>query len=124
LTNVNEIANLGWILSLRVSQFERGQLEVIEALGVGAGIFALILFALSLYAWYRRKQPALLIVSSAFLLFFLRHAVELMGEVYETSASLQVLLVLMDFIILLLFFIAVVVRPKRKRQEQMPQQPS
>ena len=116
--NLNEVINSCLVLTVKVSQFRWGELEAVEGLGIGAGVFSLILFALSIYAWQRRRQPALLIVASAFLLFFLRHAVEIMGEVYESSASLQLALVLMDFIILLLFFVAIVVRPKRKPQER------
>ena len=99
---------------LQIGRLEGGQMEAVEALGVGAGIFALLLFTLSVYAWFRRRQPALLIVSSAFLLFFVRHAVALLGDMYEFNPTLNLVLAFMDFIILALFFVAIVVRPKRK----------
>ena len=36
---------------------------------LAVGVFAVILFSLSLYAWSRRRHVGLLLVSSAFLLF-------------------------------------------------------
>jgi peptidoglycan/LPS O-acetylase OafA/YrhL len=104
-----------WILILQIGQLEGIQIEATEALSVGASIFALVLFALSLYAWSKRRQPALLIVSIAFLLFFASHVIEIV-EIYEFNATIQVVTVLMNFIIL-----AIVLRPKRKLQEQRPQ---
>jgi heme A synthase len=106
-----------WALIFQMSQLEGGQREVTEALSIGAGIFALVLFALSLYAWSRRRQPALLIVSLAFLLFFATHVIEIL-ESYEFNASIQLALSFMNFVILALFFIAVVVRPRRREQAQ------
>jgi heme A synthase len=105
------------VLIFQIGQLEGGQREAAEVLRAGAGIFALILFTLSLYAWSRRRQPALLIVSLAFLLFFITHVVQIAADVYEFNASMNLVLVLMDFIILALFFVAIVVRPRRKEQE-------
>jgi lipopolysaccharide export LptBFGC system permease protein LptF len=93
------------------------QRDAAEALDFGTGVFALVLFVISLYAWSRRRQPALLVVSLAFFLFFFRHLIEMlgdMGEIYEPSGSLQLALILMDFVTLALFFVAVVVRPRRR----------
>lgn len=103
-----------WAVVLQVGQFEGPQREGAEALRAGAGIFALILFILSLYAWSRRRQPALAIVSLAFLLFFLTHVVQILDDVYNFGPSLDLVLVFTDFIVLALFFIAIVIRPKRK----------
>lgn len=101
-------------LVIHVSQFEGAERETAEALGIASGIFALLLFSLSMYAWFRRRQPALAIVSIAFLLFFFRHIVQVLAEMYEFSSSVSLTLVFVDFIILALFFVAIVIRPKRK----------
>ena len=107
------IGRHSWALIFQISQLEGGQREVTEVLRVGAGIFALALFVLSFYAWSRRRQPALLIVSVAFLLFFATHVIEIL-EAYEFSASVQLAISFIDFVILALFFIAIVVRPRRR----------
>ena len=107
--------NATYHVLVQVSQLVGTDREATELLDLGADIFALILFGLSLYAWSRRKQPALLVVSLAFFLFFVRHAIEFVGEIFESSASTQLIQVLLEFIILALFFIAIVVKPRRKR---------
>jgi len=106
-----------WVLLIHLSQLIGTERDAAVALDFGTGVFALILFGLSVFAWTRRKQPALLAVSLAFLLFFSTHVIEFMDElgvIQEPSGVLQLTLISMDFIILLLFFIAVVVRPKRR----------
>jgi hypothetical protein len=102
-------------LVIHVGQFEGGERQTAEALGIASGIFSLLLFLLSIYAWSRRRQPALAIVSIAFLLFFFRHIVQVLAEMYEFDSAVALALVFMDFIILALFFVAIVVRPKRKQ---------
>jgi hypothetical protein len=85
-----------------------------------AGIFSLLLFGLSLYAWYRRgKQPSLLIVSIAFLAFFSELLVEILpvGEADDELFSS-----IMDFVVLGLFFLALVVKPQRKFEEKSPRE--
>jgi apolipoprotein N-acyltransferase len=104
---------------LQVGQFEGAQRDIADVLRVGTGVFALILFSLSLYAWSRRRrQPALAIVSSAFLLFFLKQAIWLLSDAYDFG-SIELLLEVFDFVILALFFLAIVLRPRRKQQEQI-----
>lgn len=119
---VNDVSDLScWVLILHIGQLVGLERDTEEALEFGTGVFALILFALSLYAWSRRRQPALLIISCAFFLFFFRHLIEMlgdMGEIYEPSGLLRLALIVMDFVTLALFFVAVVVRPKRKRQDR------
>ena len=102
-------------LVIHVTQFEGAEKETAEALGIASGIFALFLFSLSMYAWSRRRQPALAIVSIAFLLFFFRHIVQVLAEMYEYDSSVSLALVFMDFIVLALFFVAIVIRPKRRQ---------
>ena len=103
---------------LLLSVFQVGQVNVEQGdiqnlLGFGTGVFALVLFLLSLYAWTRRRQPSLLIVSGAFFLFFLKAVLELLPE--QTNVS-NVVLTGIDFVILAAIFVALVVRPGRKRQ--------
>ena len=80
-------------------------------LDVAAGIFSIVLFAVTLYAWTKReRQPTLLILSMGFLAFFIRQLVAalpigtLHGKLFGS---------VMDFVILALFFVALVVRPRR-----------
>ena len=80
-----------------------------ELLEIGRGIFALILFSLSLYAWSRRKQPALIMVAAAFFLFFIKTFVDYILP----SPTEDIVRVGIDFAALALFFVAIVVRPRR-----------
>ncbi len=80
-----------------------------DLLEIGRGIFALILFSLSLYAWSRRKQPALIMVAAAFLLFFTK---TLLDYVLPSTTE-DIVRVGIDFVALALFFVAIVVRPRR-----------
>ncbi|TMI18781.1 hypothetical protein E6H33_00780 [Candidatus Bathyarchaeota archaeon] len=80
-----------------------------DLLEIGRGIFALILFSLSLYAWSRRRQPALIMVAAAFLLFFMK---TLLDYVLPSTTE-DVVRVGIDFVALALFFVAIVVRPRR-----------
>ena len=79
-------------------------------LDIGQAVFALVLFAVSLYAWYVRKQTSLVIVALAFLMFFVKTVIrefvrQLPGEDFITDS--------LDFVALALFFLAVVVRPRK-----------
>ena len=98
---------------LQVGQTNAEQGDIQNLLGFGAGVFALVLFLLSLYAWTRRRQPSLLIVSGAFFLFFLKEVLQLLPEQTNLSSLVPVAI---DFVILAAIFIALVVRPRRKRQ--------
>ena len=81
-----------------------------EILELGRGVFALILFSVSLYSWYRRRQPALVIVSFAFLLFFVKSALDLLPLSWTINEFTRLSL---DFVARALFFIAIVVRPRK-----------
>jgi len=81
-----------------------------EILELGRGVFALALFAISIYAWSKRKQPALLIVAAAFLPFFAKTVLDVF---YSTSTLLDFARPLFDFIALALFFVAIVIRPRK-----------
>jgi hypothetical protein len=81
--------------------------EIIE---LGRGVFALVLFTISLYAWSKRKQPALLIVAAAFLPFFAKTVLDVL---YPTSTLIDLIRPLFDFVALALFFVAIVIRPRK-----------
>src|SRR5438094_9242611 len=71
-------------------------------LDIGQAVFALVLFAVSLYAWYVRKQTSLVIVALAFLMFFITTVIreffrQLPGEAFITNS--------LDFVSLALFFL-------------------
>ena len=80
-----------------------------DLLEIGRGIFALILFSLSLYAWSRRKQPALIMVAAAFFLFFIKTFLDYLLP----SPTEDFVRVGIDFAALALFFVAIVVRPRQ-----------
>jgi len=86
------------------------------SLEAASSIFALVLFAITIYAWNKRgRQPTLLIVSLGFIAFFLKQLVEILplsplhSELFRSA---------MDFLTLGLFFMALVVRPQRKEKLQ------
>jgi uncharacterized membrane protein YcfT len=81
-----------------------------EILELGRGVFALVLFAISLYAWSKRKQPALIIVATAFILFFGKTVLDVL---YPTSTLIDLIRHLFDFVALALFFVAIVIRPRK-----------
>jgi hypothetical protein len=83
--------------------------DLTDLLEIGRGIFALILFSLSLYAWSRRRQPALIMVATAFLLFFMKTLLDYVLP----SPTEGIVRVGIDFAALALFFVAIVVRPRR-----------
>ena len=94
---------------LQLEPYESGLLE--HLLDIGSGLFTLILFALTLYAWSKRgRQPTLLIVSFAFLAFFVKQILELFPF---SAVSGELLSSILDFVTLALFFVALVVRPRR-----------
>jgi hypothetical protein len=80
-----------------------------ELLEIGRGIFALILFSLSLYAWSRRRQPALIMVAAAFFLFFTKTFLDYVLP----PPTEDIVRVGIDFAALALFFVAIVVRPRQ-----------
>ncbi len=76
-------------------------------LDIGRGIFSLVLFAVSLYAWSKRRQPSLAMVAAAFFLFFLKTLIDYVLP----SPTDDFVRVGLDFVALALFFVAIVVRP-------------
>ncbi len=93
-----------------LSDDERGSIEYV--LKFASGIFSLILFGITLFAWIRRgRQATLLIVAIAFFAFFSKQIIEILplGEMHDELFSS-----IMDFVVLALFFIALVIRPQRR----------
>lgn len=84
--------------------------DPIELLEIGRGAFALILFSLSFYAWTKRRQPALVMVSTAFFLFFVKTFID---YVLPTPTE-DFVRIGLDVVALGLIFAAVVVRPRRE----------
>ena len=87
---------------------------VSTVLEFGAAVFSLVLLSVTLYAWFKRgRQPTLLIVSFAFLTFFVRQALEVLpfGILHTELASS-----ILDFLTLTLFFIGLVVAPRRRER--------
>ena len=69
-----------------------------------------------MYAWSRRgRQPALLVVSVAFLVYFSKLIIEILpvGELHDILISS-----IMDFITLGIFFLALVVKPQRSHSAE------
>lgn len=82
--------------------------DPVELLEVGRGIFAFALFSLSVFAWSKRRQPALIMVASAFFLFFTKTLIDF----FLPTTILDFARVTIDFAALALFFVAIVVRPR------------
>ena len=101
------------LVALQAGQLRGSEEYIAHLLVLGSAIFALLLFALSLYAWRRSRQIALALVSLAFLLFFLERIFWFLSTIYGFRSSVELFLLLMHFIILALFFIAIVPRPRR-----------
>lgn len=82
--------------------------DPVELLEIGRGIFAFVLFSLSVFAWSKRRQPALIMVASAFFLFFAKT----LFDFFLPTTILSFARVTIDFVALALFFMAIVVRPR------------
>ncbi|MGC8613990.1 MAG: hypothetical protein ACP5ME_14775 [Anaerolineae bacterium] len=109
------ICSFGALLAaMQIEQLGVEQVDIQEILDLATGIFAFVLFLLSLYAWSRRRQTPLLIVAGAFLLFLLKEIIELLPQQINT---MNLVLNLIDFVALAAFFIAIVIRPRRKDRE-------
>lgn len=84
------------------------------------GIFAAVLFSLSLYAWSRRRHVGLQLVSLAFLVFCLKEVFWVLSQMYGLNSSetgelvTDLVTVLTDLLVLGFFFIAIIVRPRKQ----------
>jgi hypothetical protein len=88
--------------------------DIAEIFDFGSGIFAFLLFGLSLVAYRNMKMRRILFVSIAFGLFGLRTVVSrldlFMPEI--ESSLVEMTLAIMSFVALSLFFIAIVRKEK------------
>lgn len=91
---------------------DKGDLS--EFFDLGTGIFAAILFALSIIAYKRIKSKRILYVAIAFAIFAIRVIVSKLDLFVPEieSSSLELLLAIMGFAALGLFFFAIVRREK------------
>ena len=90
--------------------------DIAEIFEFGSGVFAAILFALSLIAYKNIKSKRLVFVSAAFGLIAIRTILlrlDLFVPEIESSL-LELLLAVMGFVALALFFFAIVKREKIK----------
>jgi hypothetical protein len=87
--------------------------ELAEYFNIGSGIFALVLFALSLTAYRNLKSTRLLFVSAAFAMFAI-HAIVSRLDLFThiESSVVELFASIIIFLSLALFFIALVRRPK------------
>lgn len=88
--------------------------DIAEIFDFGSGIFAFLLFGLSLVAYRNTRMRKILFVSIAFGLFGLRTVVSHLDLfIPEVESSLvEVMLAIMGFVALSLFFIAIVRKDK------------
>jgi hypothetical protein len=95
-----------------VDLLDKGNLA--EFFDFGTGIFAAILFALSLIAYVRLKSKRILYVTIAFAIFAIRVIVSKLDLFIPEieSSNLDLLLAIMGFAALGLFFLAIVKREK------------
>jgi hypothetical protein len=93
-------------------EFDKG--DIAEIFDFGSGIFAGLLFALSLIAYMKIRLKKILFVSIAFGLFAVRTIVTRLDLfVPEVESSLlELTLAIMGFVALFLFFIAIVRKEK------------
>ena len=71
--------------ALQFGDVEQGN-SLAFLLETAASIFSLVLFFVTIYAWSRRgKQPTLLVVSFAFLVYFSKLIIEILpvGELHD-----------------------------------------
>ena len=94
--------------------------DIAEIFDLGSGVFAAVLFVLSLIAYVNLRQKRMLYVSIAFALFAVRTIISrsdlFMPEI--ESSLLEMMLGVMSFIALSLFFLAIVRKEKVRRKMQ------
>ena len=89
----------------------------------GSGIFAAILFSLSLIAYRNLMTKRLLLVSAAFGIFAINAIVsklDLFTPIHIESSVLELTLAILNFVALAFFFLAIVTRTKTKTKTATP----
>ena len=101
-----------WSIALQTGQPVGIEVYLAHA---AVGCFAVVLFSLSLYAWSRRRNAGLLLVSLAFLVFSLKEVLWTLSQMYSFDSSITDLTrTLLDLVVLGLFFVAITLRPRKK----------
>ena len=122
---MTEVASvlLSFVLAVGTAAQTQGP-DLADLLEFASGFFSLVLFSLSIYAWSRRRQFSLLIVSSAFLLFFINAVLGILGDLFQffDVPTVDFIGDVINFAFLALFFVAIVVKPRprlrRKRADE------
>jgi len=100
-----------WVVALQIRQ----PLEIEDWLAhIVVGFSALVLFSMSLYAWSRRRNFGLLLVSFAFLLFCLKEVLWILSEEVDLGLPMDLVRVLLDLVVLGLFFVAIAHKPRKQ----------
>ena len=96
-----------------VGSSPRHDTELVTAIEIASGIFALALLIVSLYGWYRRRHSSLLIIAVAFLVYFLNIMIDALQPFIGMTSELVV--AVLNFVILALIFLALLIGSGRKR---------
>jgi len=102
---------------------ERDKQNVADIFVFGSGIFAAILFSLSLVAYRNLMTKRLLLVSAAFGIFAINAIVsklDLFTPLHIESSVLELILAILNFVALAFFFLAIVTRTKIKTKTATP----
>jgi hypothetical protein len=102
---------------------ERDKQNIADIFAFGGGIFAAILFSLSLVAYRNLMTKRLLLVSAAFGIFAINAMVsklDLFTPLHIESSVLELVLAVLNFVALGFFFLAIVTRTKIKTKTATP----
>jgi hypothetical protein len=102
---------------------ERDKQNIADIFIFGSGIFAAILFSLSLLAYRNLMTKRLLLVSAAFGIFAINAIVsklDLFTPLHIESSVLELVLAILNFVALGFFFLAIVTRTKIKTKTASP----
>ena len=101
-----------WSIALQIGQPVGMDVYLAHAAVV---CFAVALFFVSLYAWSRRRNVGLVLVSAAFLLFTLKEVIWIVSQTYDSfNPSIDLTRTFLDLIVLGLFFTAFTIRPRKQ----------
>jgi hypothetical protein len=102
---------------------EHDKQNIADIFVFGSGIFAAVLFSLSLVAYRNLMAKRLLLVSAAFGIFAINAIVsklDLFTPLHIESSVLELILAILNFVALAFFFLAIVTRTKIKTKTATP----
>lgn len=105
-------------IQLAYANTERDKQDIADIFVFGSGIFAALLFSLSLVAYRNLMTKRLLLVSAAFGIFAINAIVsklDLFTPIHIESSVLEMILAILNFVALAFFFLAIVTRTKTKK---------